>query len=257
TFLFDKIVFGPVKSRRLGISLGINLLPLSKKYCNFDCVYCECGWSHLEPVHAQDIPGREEVAETLRDVLGEMKKRGEMPDVITFAGNGEPTMHPQFAGIAEDTVNIRNDFFPGCKISLLTNATLLQKEPIRKAIEQLDINILKLDTAINSTFEALNKPAAGITLERIIRNLCDYKGNKTVQTLFIRGKNSLSHIDNTTDDELNALILAYRKIKPDAIMVYTFERDTPSSELVRIPVHELEAIASLLEDEGFNVELTL
>ena len=257
TFLFDKIVFGPVRSRRLGVSLGINLLPLDKKYCNYDCIYCECGWSHTEKVKNSELPGRQEVAEALEQVLAGMKKDDKVPDVITFAGNGEPTMHPEFAGIAEDTVRIRDAFFPECRITLLSNATLLHKTSIRNAMTRLDVNILKLDTAIDQTFERLNKPSPGITLGKVIKNLREYNGPKTLQTLFLRGKNSLADIDNTTDDELNALILAYRQIKPDSIMVYTFERDTAANDLVKIPAEELQSIASLLTDEGFNVDLTV
>ena len=256
TFLFDRIVFGPVNSRRLGVSLGINLLPLAKKYCNYDCLYCECGWSHLEPVKSRDIPARLEVESELHNVLKTMKETGQKPDVITFAGNGEPTMHPDFAGIAKDTAAIRDEFFPDCKIILLTNATLLHKTGISQAMSFCDVNVLKLDTAINETFYRLNKPSKGITLDMVLRNLIGFDGPKTIQTLFVRGKNNLRDIDNTTDDELNALILAYRKIQPDSIMVYTFERDTPTGDLIKIPPAELESIAGLLRDEGFHVELT-
>ncbi len=256
TFLFDKIVFGPVKSRRLGVSLGINLLPLSKKYCNFDCLYCECGWSHLMPVKKGDIPRRKDVAEALKITLSEMKADRKTPDVITFAGNGEPTMHPDFAGIARDTVTIRDEFFPGCRITLLTNAALLHVEKIRKAISLLDVNILKLDTAVESTFERLNRPSPGITLNRIIRNLAGYYGPKTVQTLFIRGRNSFRDIDNTTTAELEALLEAYRLIQPESIMVYTFDRDTPAEDLVKISEEELEDIARFFRRKGFSIELT-
>ncbi len=257
TFLFDKIVFGPVQSRRLGVSLGINLLPLSKKYCNYDCLYCECGWSHLMPVKPGDIPRRKDVAQALRETLAEMKMDGRTPDVITFAGNGEPTMHPDFAGIAEDTVSIRDEWFPGCRITLLTNATLLHTEKIRRAISLLDVNILKLDTAVERTFLRLNKPSPGITLERVIRNLTGYYGQKTLQTLFIRGKNSYADLDNTTGEEMEALLRAYRLIRPDSIMVYTFERDTAAGDIVRIPPGELESLAAVIRDEGYNVELTV
>ncbi len=257
TFLFDKIVFGPVHSRRLGVSLGINLLPLSKKYCNYDCVYCECGWSHLIPVEKSDIPKRNEVAFALSETLSAMKAEGKTPDVITFAGNGEPTMHPDFAGIVEDTVRIRDEYFPDCKITLLTNAVLLNTKKVRQAMSLLDVNILKLDTAIERTFYRMNKPSPGITLDKVIRNLIGYYGPKTIQTLFIRGKNSFSDLDNTADDELEALIRAYHKIRPDSIMVYTFERDTPTGDLMKIPPEELGIIARLLRDEGFHVELSV
>jgi len=255
TFLFDKIVFGPVKSRRLGVSLGINLLPVSKKLCNFNCIYCECGWSNIHKVDKKDIPDRKTVADELEKVLRNMQKEGSRPDFITFAGNGEPIMHPAFHGIAKDTKSIRDEFFPDCKISLLSNSSLLHKKEIVDALYYIDVNILKLDTAIESTFQALNKPAHGIKLKNIIESLGGFKGQKTLQTLFIRGKNKYNNIDNTTKEEINALIDAYKTIKPDSIMVYSFERGTPTPDLEKIEVDELNKIASILKAEGFRVEV--
>jgi wyosine [tRNA(Phe)-imidazoG37] synthetase (radical SAM superfamily) len=255
TFLFDKIVFGPVQSRRLGVSLGINLLPLSKKLCNFNCIYCECGWSHKHETGKMNIPSRKDVGIELEEALRKMKLAGEKPDMITFAGNGEPAMHPEFKGIAEDTANVRDQYFPDCKISLLSNSSLLHKKSIAAAMNFIDINILKLDTAIESTFQKINKPVESIKLERIIRSLAEYNRPKTIQTLFIRGLNEFEGADNTTDEEIKALIEAYRFIKPDSIMVYTFSRDTPTPDLIKITPEELINIAGRIESAGFKVEL--
>jgi wyosine [tRNA(Phe)-imidazoG37] synthetase (radical SAM superfamily) len=257
TFLFDKIVFGPVKSRRLGSSLGINLLPVSKKLCNFDCIYCECGWSNIHHIKNDDIPAVEDVIQALLKTLQEMKSKGEKPDVITYAGNGEPTMHPQFSEIAEKVCEVRNEFFPDCKISLLCNSALLFKKEIIESLKFIDQNILKLDTAIENSFQKINRPSGGIKLERIISELSKVKTQKTIQTLFLKGKDELSEIDNTTEKEINALIGAYKKIKPDSIMVYSFYRDTPTSSLITIKENKLREIANRIEKEGFKVELTI
>ena len=256
TFLFDKIVFGPVKSRRLGNSLGINLLPVSKKFCNFDCVYCECGWSNQHRIRKEDIPSSGDVTHALTQTLLEMKSKGEKPDVITYAGNGEPTLHPQFYEIARKVFDIRNELFPDCKISLLCNSALLHKKEIVNSFQFIDQNILKLDTAIEKSFHRINRPAKGIKLENIISELSRLKSEKTIQTLFLKGKNEWSDIDNTTEVEIRALIAAYKKIKPDSVMVYSFYRDTPSSDLIAIGGNELKNIARQIEKEGFKVELT-
>lgn len=256
TFLFDKIVFGPVNSRRLGTSLGINLLPAEKKLCNFDCVYCECGWSHIHKIKRSDLPSREEVRNELIRVLTEMRSKGLEPDVITYAGNGEPTMHPEFEYIAEDIYNIRNELIPGCRISLLCNSSLLHKKQIIRSLSFIDQNILKLDTAIEESFIRINKPDRGIKLEKIIHELEKIEVPITIQTLFLRGKGSLAGIDNTTEEEISALLEAYRRIDPEAIMVYSFYRDTPTADLEMIQKEELSRIANRIEKEGFRVELT-
>lgn len=257
TFLFDKIVFGPVSSRRLGVSLGINLLPLSKKLCNFDCIYCECGWSHQHKIRRSEIPSRKEVFIALENKLAEMVHEGKKPDVITFAGNGEPTMHPEFSGIVKDTVILRDKFFPGCKISLLCNSTLIHKAQIREVLPLIDQNIFKLDTAIESTFIRLNKPAPGITLASIIENLTGWEGPMILQTMLIKGKDEYSDIDNTTHEEISALIRAYRDIHPASIMIYTFERDTPTDKLIKPGKEILLSTGKRLLEEGFKVEVIL
>ena len=257
TFLFGEIVFGPVYSRRLGSSLGINLLPCDRKYCNFDCIYCECGWSNLLPVRRQDLPQRQEVKDVLRAKVEEMKLKGQKPDVITFAGNGEPSMHPDFEGIVADTFALRNEFFPGCRISLLSNSSLIHNPSVRKAMDSIDMNILKLDTAKEDTFQKLNKPSKGISIAKITEALAEYRGRKIIQTLFIRGTGNFEGIDNTGDKEIQLLIEAYRKIQPEMIMIYSFYRDTPTDELVKVGAEELLRIAGILEKEGFSVDTTL
>jgi wyosine [tRNA(Phe)-imidazoG37] synthetase (radical SAM superfamily) len=256
TFLFNEIIFGPVRSRRLGISLGINLLPADKKYCNFNCIYCECGWSYLDKILPSDLPDRAETAEALRKKLSDMALSGSLPDVITFAGNGEPTMHPQFEEIIRDTVKLRDELCPDARIAVLCNATLIHKKKIARALTLADQNILKLDTVNNRTFEILNDPAPGIKLQDIVSRLVSFKGRMIIQTMFVRGNYNDQFVDNTTDDEVRGLIAAYIRISPESIMIYSYERDTAAGGLERISRDELEKIAVLIRDKGFTVDVS-
>jgi wyosine [tRNA(Phe)-imidazoG37] synthetase (radical SAM superfamily) len=256
TFLFDKIIFGPVKSRRLGISLGINLLPTDTKICNYDCIYCECGWTDKVKSKKAVLPSRKMVKEALTGKLMEMKANGESPDVITFAGNGEPTMHPEFESIINDTIMLRNELCPGAGIAVLSNSTLIHKPSVSKALEKVDQNILKLDTVNENTFRLINKAARGIELKKIIEDLQAFKGKLIIQTLFLKGESGGEKFDNSSEEELNGLIVAYKQIQPGKIMIYTFERDTAANGLYKIPLSDLQKISKRLVREGFLVEVS-
>jgi wyosine [tRNA(Phe)-imidazoG37] synthetase (radical SAM superfamily) len=255
TFLFNEIIFGPVKSRRLGVSLGVNLLPLDKKYCNFDCIYCECGWSCNPEVGASDLPSRTSVAEHLEKKIIEMAGNDTTPDVITFAGNGEPTLHPDFAGIIDDTLQIRDKYCPAAEIAVLSNAFRLENAQIRAALCRVEQNILKLDTAIEETYRLINRPAGNKPLDQIIGQLSQFEGDLIIQSLFFRGSFKGQAVDNTSEQELLCLFEAYQAISPMRIMVYTFERDTPTGTLEKIPAYELDAIAALIEQLGIKAEV--
>lgn len=256
TFLFSDIIFGPVRSRRLGISLGINLLPVDKKYCNFNCIYCECGWSNLIKTNLSDLPKKEDISSALKAKLIEMKKSGKLPDVITFAGNGEPTMHPHFDEIIKDTIIIRDKYCPSARVAVLCNSTLIHKNKIAKALELVDQNILKLDTVKTETFMILNDPAPGIYLEDIINRLISFRGRKIIQTMFVRGFHKGRWIDNTTEEEVIGLIEAYNRIHPESIMIYTYERDTAAEGLEKTSSRELDIIAERIRREGYIVEVS-
>jgi wyosine [tRNA(Phe)-imidazoG37] synthetase (radical SAM superfamily) len=256
TFLFDKIVFGPVKSRRLGISLGINLLPTDSKLCNFDCIYCECGWNTKEKGKKDVLPSRIEVQNSLEQKLREMLSNDELPDVITFAGNGEPTMHPDFEGIIDDTVSLRDLLCPGCRIAVLSNATLIHKHAVARALNKVNQNILKLDTVNEKSFRLINKASPGISLSKIIENLQKFDGDIIIQTLFFKADFGGEKIDNSTEEELLGLVSVYKLIKPVKIMIYTFERDTAAQGLQKIPSADLQRIAKRLENEGFKVDFS-
>ena len=169
--LFTDIIYGPIRSRRLGISLGVNLLPLHSKLCNFDCIYCECGWNDDNRAEKNRFNSREDIREALRSTLSKMSAEGQLPDVITFAGNGEPTIHPEFEEIIDDTIALRNEFAPKAKVSVLSNATQLHREGVRNALHKVDNAILKLDSAFTETAKLINKPQGDYSVERIVEQL--------------------------------------------------------------------------------------
>jgi wyosine [tRNA(Phe)-imidazoG37] synthetase (radical SAM superfamily) len=257
TFLFDKIIFGPVKSRRLGVSLGINLLPGSKKVCNFNCIYCECGWTHSAGEEGGFLPLREEVSGKLSSRLLEMKIKGEKPDVLTFAGNGEPTLHPDFTSIIDDSIEIRNRYFPTAKIAVLSNSTTIFSPGIRESLCKIEMNILKLDSAIDATIQVHNQPRVKINTEELIGNLVKFNGKLIIQTLFLRGSSNGKKIDNTTPEEISAWLKALERIKPREVMIYTISRDTPDGgTLQKVPAGELTRIASEVEKLGIKTRVS-
>lgn len=255
TFLFDKIVFGPVHSRRLGISLGINLLPVNAKICTFNCLYCECGLN-FTPKETH-IPTREEVKAELHRVLAEMKEEGKMLDVITFAGNGEPTMHTDFAGIVDDTIALRDEFFPCAKISVLSNSTLIDKSAVFDALNKVDNNILKIDTAIDETLRTVNCPGSiSFSVNNLIEGLKRFKGNLIIQTLFLQGETGGQKFDNTSHEEVEAWLNALQEIKPKQVMIYTLARDTPVHSLQKASHQQLNAIADKARALGMDVSIS-
>lgn len=257
TFLFDEIIFGPVKSRRLGVSLGINLLPVKKKICNFNCIYCECGWTDNLEKAASRLPKRKEVFEALDLKLSQMKAKNQIPDVLTYAGNGEPTLHPDFPGIIDDSIILRNKYFPDSKIVVLSNATTITNPKIKAALLKVDKNILKLDSAFDSTITLHNQPRLKINAGELIQNLAGFDGKLIIQTLFLRGKHKGEVIDNTTTEEISAWLKAIERIKPEEVMIYTISRDTPlGDELKKVPLKELRGIAEMVEKLGIKTRVS-
>lgn len=257
TFLFDQTIFGPVKSRRLGVSLGINLLPNDSKVCSFDCIYCECGWTPHKREKKAELPSRETVARLLREKLKEMQNAGEAPDVFTFAGNGEPTLHPDFAEIIDDTIAIRDEYFPKARIAVLSNSTMLHKPNVVEALKKVDDNILKLDSGIPETIQLLDCPLGRFHLVEVINNMKKFDGKLTIQTMFIRGEFSGHKIDNTTEKELSAWLELLADIRPERVMIYTIARDTPTQNLSKVSIDELEKIAARVQSElGIDVQVS-
>ncbi|OFY63326.1 MAG: radical SAM protein [Bacteroidetes bacterium RBG_13_43_22] len=257
TFLFDSIVFGPVRSRRLGVSLGINLLPSNRKICNFNCIYCECGWTHKSDASGKDLPSRKEVFEALEKKLFSMKENKQKPDVITYAGNGEPTLHPEFPGIIDDSIILRDKYFPDARIAVLSNSTAISRPHIKKALLKVDQNILKLDSAFDLTVKIHNQPGVNVKTDKLISDLEGFKGQLIVQTLFLRGIFKGKRIDNTTKEELDAWLKAIKKIRPAEVMIYTISRDTPEGgQLAKVPLTELKRIASLVNSIGIKTQVS-
>ena len=255
TVLFHSTIYGPIHSRRLGMSLGINLMPNDGKICSFDCLYCEAGFNAQGP-GKDGIPSRETVKKQLRRKLEEMKAQGQTLDVITFSGNGEPTLHPEFKKVVEDVLRLRTEFFPDAKVSVLSNSTMAGKPAVAEALLKVDNNILKLDSAMPRTFIAINRPVSPNCLpEGVIADLKRFEGKCVVQTIMLRGEFEGKHFDNTTDEELEALLDAYRQINPREVMLYSIDRKTPAENLEKVSKEELEQIAKRFRDEGFKVQV--
>ena len=253
--LFDQIIFGPVKSRRLGVSLGVNLLPVDAKICSFDCIYCECGFNTT--MKESPLPNRKQVYETLEAKLKEMVAANELPDVITFAGNGEPTLHPEFEGIIDDTIALRDKLCPTAKVSVLSNSTKTHKPNIFKALLKVDNNILKFDSAFDATVQLLDRPVGKhITVRWQIEQFKKFEGNLIIQTMFLRGNVNGVIIDNTTDTEVDAWINALKEINPKQVMIYTIDRETPTKNLEKISLEDLNKIAEKVKAAGFDVSVS-
>ncbi|MEZ4996660.1 MAG: radical SAM protein [Bacteroidales bacterium] len=257
TFLFDSIVFGPVSSRRLGVSLGINLLPVSRKVCSYNCIYCECGWTPGKPGTDEKLPSRKAVFEALKNKLSEMREQGKAPDVITYAGNGEPTLHPEFAGIIDDSIALRNMFFPEARISVLSNGSMLRRKTVRDALKKADMNILKLDSAIPGTAEQLNQPHVKADIGNLEKYAADFEGKFIIQTLFVRGECNGRKVDNTTPEEISAWLDALARLRPQQVMIYTIHRDTPlGNNLSKVPVGELNELACRVNELGITTTVS-
>lgn len=249
TIIYPSPIFGPVHSRRLGVSLGINLMPGDGKVCSFDCIYCECGFNKDFKPHTER-PSREEVRQALEAKLKDMQANGPAPDVLTFAGNGEPTLHPDFPGIIDDTLALRDRYFPDAKVSVLSNSTMIHKPAVFEALNKIDNNILKLDTVDKAYIQALDQPAKGYDVQKIIRYMKEFKGNCIIQTMFLKGSYKGKDMNNTTPQYVKPWIDAVREIAPRQVMIYTIDRETPTQGLLKATHEELDTIAALVEREG-------
>ena len=254
TALYDNIIFGPVRSRRLGLSLGVNLLPIDAKICSFDCIYCECGWN-ADHAARRRFNSREDVLAMLEQVLGKMVADGTPPDVITFAGNGEPTLHPHFEEIIDGTLALRDKLCPSAKVSVLSNATQLHREDVCRALRRVDNNILKLDSAFDATAALINKPQGAYSIEKIAEQLKGFGHDCIVQTMFLRGEYNGEKIDNTTEEEVKAWLDLIEKIAPRSVMVYSLDRDTPCQTIEKVEKQELEHIAERVR--ALNIECSV
>lgn len=251
TIIYPSPIFGPVHSRRLGISLGINLLPDDGKVCTFDCLYCECGLNATRRSR-KPLPTREEVAGALENKLSEMQAEGVRPDVLTFAGNGEPTIHPQFPEIIADTITLRNRFCPNAKVSVLTNATLITRDKVFNALKLVDNNIVKLDTVNTEYIQNIDRPTGSYDLTAIIERMKAFNGQAVIQTMFMKGVANGIDVNNTGDEYVLPWIAAVKEIAPREVMIYTIDRETPTEGLEKASHEELDRIVELLKREGIK-----
>lgn len=251
--LFDTIIFGPIKSRRLGVSLGVNLLPQHGKICSFDCIYCECGLN-ADGREDTQLPTRQQVRKALEEKLIAYKQAGGEPiDTFTFAGNGEPTLHPDFKDIVLDTQKLRNQYYPDAKISVLTNAWQLDKPAVLEGLRQVDNAILKLDSAIPSTLLNMNRPVSPtFNMDALIEQLASFRGQCIVQTMFLRG----AGVDNTTPAEIEAWLGALKRIQPALVQLYSIDRKVPIEGLEHVDEEELKAIAAKVKKIGLKTLVT-
>ena len=252
TVIYPSPIFGPVHSRRLGVSLGINLLPADGKICSFDCIYCECG---LNAWHRPNLkmPSREEVAAALEARLQLMQQEGPQPDVLTFAGNGEPTLHPHFPEIIEDTIRLRDKYFPKARISVLSNATQILRPAVHAALLRVDNNILKLDTIDSDFIHAVDRPNANYDVHAIVEGLKAFDGRVIIQTMFLTGTDEQGRdVANTSDRFVQPWLEAVEAIRPQRVMIYTIDRETPVRSLAKATPEVLDAIAARVRALGLE-----
>lgn len=255
TVIYPSPIFGPVHSRRLGVSLGVNLMPGDGKVCTFDCIYCECGFNKdFRP--RQRRPTRDEVRAALGDKLREMRDEGKLPDVITFAGNGEPTAHPDFGAIIDDTIALRDAYCPAAKVSVLSNSTFIGRQDVFDALLRVDNNILKLDTVDADYIRLVNRPSCQYDLGNLVERMKQFGGRMIVQTMFMHGTFEGQRVDNVDDSYVLPWMEAVKSIRPRMVMIYTIDRETPDKELRKATHEELDRIAAMLRAEGLEVSVS-
>ena len=251
TIIYPSPIFGPVHSRRLGVSLGINLMPADGKVCTFDCIYCECGFN-ADHRPTLKRPTREEVSTALEARLRRMKDEGVLPDVLTFAGNGEPTAHPDFLNIIKDTIALRNRYCPAAKVSVLSNATLIMRPQVFEALMLVDNNILKLDTVNTEYIRIVNRPTGHYDVRELIEKMKEFRGHCIVQTMFMHGISNGQDVGNLTDKYIDPWLKAVKEISPQQVMIYTIDRETPDHGLSKATHEELDSIVARIEAMGIK-----
>ncbi len=249
TVIYSSPIFGPIHSRRLGVSLGINLMPDDGKCCSFDCIYCECGFNcDFVPQHSR--PTREQVRMALEAKLVEMKADGLAPDVLTFAGNGEPTLHPDFPCIIDDTIALRDRYFPQAKVSVLSNSSQIVRQEIFDALCRVDNNMCKLDTVSAEYVSMVDRPNGHYVLEDIISQLRKFGKRCIIQTMFMRGEYQGRCVDNTSEAFVAPWLETIKYISPREVMVYTIDRETPAHGLEKASHDTLDTIANRVRALG-------
>lgn len=248
--LREETVFGPIRSRRLGVSLGINLLPSDGKVCNFDCIYCECGWNR-DGAGGGPLPTAAEVRTALKSKLESLGDWCAEVDSITFSGDGEPTLNPDFPQIIDDTLALRDEFCPGASVSVLSNATRVDRQEIFRALRKVDNPIMKIDAPTTALAARINRPAPGYDVSRVVKSLEKFGGDFVLQTMFLRSE----LFDSSSPEVLGGWMDIVRTLKPRKVMVYTVDRPTPASCISKLSVGEMESLVKPLVGEGFDVSI--
>jgi wyosine [tRNA(Phe)-imidazoG37] synthetase (radical SAM superfamily) len=249
TVIYPSPIFGPIHSRRLGISLGINLMPADGKVCSFDCIYCECGFnSDHRPTLPR--PTRQEVAQKLETTLQQMLADGQLPDVLTFAGNGEPTCHPHFAEIIDDTIRLRDQYCPRAKVCVLSNSTMIHRPQVHDALMRVDDNILKLDTIDPIYINKVDRPTGSYDVQQLIEHMKAFNGHLIIQTMFMRGEYRGESVDNTGEEFVGPWLDVVKALRPQQVMVYTIDRETPAQGLLKATREQLDAIRDRVIQAG-------
>lgn len=248
--LREDTVFGPIRSRRLGSSLGVNLLPTKGKICNFDCIYCECGWNK-DGKDDTRLPDAAEVRNALEDKLTGLLLDGTHIDSITFSGDGEPTLNPDFPRIIDDTLQLRDAFCPSAKVSVLSNATRVHIPEVFAALRKVDNPIMKIDAPTDALIQKINRPAPGYSVERVIEALEQFDGDFILQTMFLKSRD----FDSSSDEVLMPWMDIVRRLQPREIMVYTIDRPTPEEGLEAFSSTKLKELVSPLVEEGFKIQV--
>lgn len=246
----EEVVFGPIHSRRLGSSLGINLLPEKGKICSFDCIYCECGWNKDGRGDTQ-LPSAERVRNALEVKLRQCKADGVAIDSITFSGDGEPTLNPEFPQIIDDTIRLRDQYYPQSKVTVLSNATRVFVPEVFNALRKVDNPTLKIDAPTNELAERINHPTVGYDIHRVVEAMKQFNGDFILQTIFLKSRN----FDSSSPEVLNGWMGIVRILKPREVMVYTIDRPTPEEGLQKFTVDEMRALVRPLIDEGFVIQI--
>ena len=246
----EETVFGPIFSRRLGSSLGINLLPEKGKICNFDCIYCECGWNR-DGRNDTVLPTAEKVRTDLERMLIKLQKEGTPVDSITFSGDGEPTINPEFPQIIDDTLRLRDLYYPQAKVSVLSNATRVHVPEIFNALRKVDNPIMKIDAPTNELIEKINMPAPGYDVARVIEALKQFEGDFVLQTCMLRGNG----FDSACPEVMLPMMDIVRLLRPREWMVYTIDRPTPMQGLQKFSPQEMKALVQPVIDEGYRVQI--
>ena len=258
--IYPSPIFGPIKSRRLGISLGVNIMPGDGKWCSFDCVYCECG---LNKDHhpKEPLPTPEEVHDKLESTLQQMRESGERLDVITFSGNGEPTMHPMFSRIVDNVLSLRNEYYPEAKVTVLSNSTQIYRQDVFDALMKVDNALMKMDTVSEKYIHTVDQPAGNYNLQLIVERLADMNGHAVIQTMFMKGSikdrdGKTVSVDNCNDEYITPYIEALKKIKPRQVMIYTLDREWPTEGLEKADHETMDRIADKIRNAGFETSVS-